>query len=103
MAIGVSKRAVQGSPDHAHVSTSLVESHNQKMRQRMRRFTRLTNGHSKKSVHHVAAVSFHFFVYNLITPHEALTRRQGSNCTPAMAAGIATKPYSFDDMINLIR
>ncbi len=101
--IGVAKRVVQGSPDRRHVSTSFVESHNQKMRQRMRRFTRLTNGHSKKSVHHVAAVSFHFFTYNLITPHETLTKRQGSNCTPAMAAGLATTPYTFDDMVTLVR
>ena len=101
--IGVRGRVVQGSPDRKHISTSFVESHNQKMRQRMRRFTRLTNGHSKKSVHYVAAVSFHFFCYNLITPHETLTRAQGSNCTPAMAAGVATKPYSFEDMVALIR
>ncbi len=68
----------------------------------MRRFTRLTNGHSKKAVHHVAAVSFHFFVY-MIQPHETLTKRQGSNCTPAMAAGYVKTPLTFDDMIDLIR
>ena len=101
--IGTRGVIVQGNPDRKHIATRFVESHNQKMRQRMRRFTRLTNGHSKKAVHHVAAVSFHFFVYNLIQPHETLTRAQGSNCTPAMAAGVATKPYSFDDMIGLIR
>ncbi len=101
--IGVRGRIVQGQPDRQHISTSFVESHNQKMRQRMRRFTRLTNDHSKKAVHHVAAVSFHLFVYNLIAPHETLTRAQGSNCTPAMAADLATTPYTFDEMIDLVR
>ncbi len=101
--VSVRGAIVQGDPDRKHISTSYVESHNQKMRQRMRRFTRLTNGHSKKSVHHVAAVSFHFFVYNLIQPHETLTKRQGSNCTPAMAAGYARSPLTFEDMIDLIR
>ncbi len=101
--IGVRGAIIQGIPDRKHISTSFVESHNQKMRQRMRCFTRLTNGHSKKAVHHVAAVSFHFFVYNLIQPHETLTKRQGSNCTPAVAAGVATKPYSFEDLVELVR
>ncbi len=100
---GVRYRVAQGDPDRSKAGTSYSESHNQKIRQRMRRFTRLTNGHSNKAIHHAAAVSFHMFVYNLITPHETLTKRQGSNCTPAMAAGLATTPYSFDDMINLIR
>ncbi|MCP3963474.1 MAG: IS1 family transposase [bacterium] len=96
-------RIVQGTPDRSKGGTSYSESHNQKIRQKMRRFTRLTNGHSKKSVHHVAAVSFHMFVHNLITPHETLTRAQGSNCTPAMAAGRATTPYAFEQLVDLIR
>ncbi len=96
-------RVVQGDPDRSKGGTSFSESHNQKIRQKMRRFTRLTNGHSKKAVHHVAAVSFHMFCYNLVTPHETLTKRQGSNCTPAMAAGYARSPLTFEDMIDLIR
>ncbi len=100
----ITKTVIQGEPDSDHISTSFVESHNLQMRMRMRRFTRLTNGHSKKEVHHVAAVSMHFFVYNLIKPHTTLTERNGGHVqTPAMAAGLATRPYTYDDMISLIR
>ncbi len=99
----IEKRTIQGKPDHEHTSTSFVESHNLQMRMRMRRFTRLTNGHSKKEECHVAAVSFHFFVYNLIRPHTTLTERAGGHITtPAMAAGLVTRPYSYEDMIDLL-
>jgi len=62
------------------------------------------NPHSRKSVHHVAAVSFHFYRYNMIHPHTTQTAEAGGRIqTPAMAAGLATAPYAFDDMIDLIR
>ena len=53
---GAYSRRITGNPDAKHVSTSLVESHNQKMRQHMRRFTRLTAGHSKKFANHCHAL-----------------------------------------------
>lgn len=46
---GVCARRVTGRPDARQVSTSYVESHNQKIRQQNRRFTRLTACHSKKN------------------------------------------------------
>ena len=51
----------------------------------MRRFTRLTNGFSKKVENHAAMVSLHFMHYNFARPHSAL----GKRTTPAMAAGVA--------------
>ncbi len=99
----ITKIVRQGDPDREHISTSYSESHNQKIRQHMRRYTRLTAAHSKKERYHVAAVGMFMYHYNLIKPHETLTKRQGSNCTPAMAVGVATKPYSFDDLVDLIR
>jgi IS1 family transposase len=53
-----------GNPDNEHISTSYVERQNLTMRMRMRRFTRLTNGFSKKRVNHAAAVCLHFAHYN---------------------------------------
>ena len=50
----------------------------------------------------VIAVSFHFYVYNLIAPHETLTKAHGSNCTPAMAAGLVDRPHTFEQMVGLL-
>ena len=55
--IGIRKKRVFGNPDMAHVCISLVEKHNQTMRQQMKRFTRLTVAHSKKVANHVYMVA----------------------------------------------
>lgn len=55
--IAVKTVRVEGSPDPAHISTSFVEVHNKTMRMHMRRFTRLTNGHSKKVANHAHMVA----------------------------------------------
>jgi hypothetical protein len=47
-----------------------------------RRFTRLTNGFSKKLDNHVAAVALYVAHYNLCRVHEAL------RTTPAKALGV---------------
>lgn len=53
------------------------------MRMQMRRFTRLTNGFSKKVEKLCAAVSLHFAHYNFVRQHKSL------RITPAMAAGVS--------------
>jgi hypothetical protein len=93
---GIQKRRVEGNPDELHVSTSYVEVHNKTMRMHMRRFTRLTNGHSKKVANHAHMVALYTLFYNFIRSHGKL------RMTPAMAAGIATSFMSFEDVLARI-
>jgi IS1 family transposase len=94
--IGARKVAVYGLPDGDHVSTSHVESHNQKMRASMRRFTRLTAGHSKKFANHCHALALYFAYYNFVKVHSKV------RTSPAMAAGIETRLWEMKDIAELI-
>lgn len=93
---GIRKRSVEGRPDMAHVSTSYVEAHNKTMRMHMRRFTRLTNGHSKKVANHAHMVALYTMFYNFIRTHSKL------RTTPAMAAGIADTFLGFEAIVDRI-
>jgi len=93
---GIKKVRVEGNPDEKHVSTSFVEAHNKTMRMHMRRFTRLTNGHSKKVANHAHMVALYTFFYNFIRTHSKL------KMTPAMEAKIAATFSTFDDVIARI-
>jgi hypothetical protein len=84
-----------GAPDPAHVNTSYVERANLTMRMRMRRFTRLTNGFSKKFDNHAAMVALHFMHYNFARIHKTL------RIAPAMAAGISDRLWSLEDIAAL--
>jgi hypothetical protein len=83
-----------GNPDDEHISTSYVERQNLTMRMQMRRFTRLTNGFSKKRVNHAAAVCLHFAHYDFVRVHRTL------RCTPAMAAGVSDRLWSVEELIE---
>lgn len=96
--IGCEKRAVVGDPDKKHVSTSFVERQNLTMRMSMRRFTRLTNGHSKKVENHAAAIAVHFAHHNFCRVHSSL----GKGTTPAMAAGVESKKWEITDLIAFV-
>lgn len=65
-----------------------------------RRFTRLTNGFSKKLENHAAAVSLYVAHYNLCRVHESLTPNSRQQTTPAMAIGIADRVWSIGDLID---
>lgn len=93
---GCFKVRVEGNPDPKHVSTSYVERQNLTMRMAMRRFTRLTNGFSKKLENHAYAVALHFMNYNFIRIHQSL------RVTPAMAAGVADRVYDVEDIVALV-
>lgn len=93
---GVRKVWRQGLPDVDHVSTSFVERQNLTMRMHMRRFTRLTNGFSKKVQAHANAVSLHFMYYNFCKIHSKL------RVSPAMAAGVTDRLWDVSDMAALL-
>ena len=100
---GTRKIRVIGRPDPSAVSTSMVERSNLQLRMSSRRFTRLTSGFSKKAENHAHAVSLTFFAYNFCTPHGTLTKaRGGMKTTPAMAAGVADRPWTMDDLVALM-
>lgn len=93
---GITKHRIMGRPIKALVSTSYVEKHNQTMRQHMRRFTRLTNGHSKKIDNHVAMVALYTTFYNFARINSAV------RMSPAMAAGLTARLWDIGDIVNLI-
>src|ERR1035441_6476780 len=94
--IGCDMKTVSGVPDPDHVSTSYVERQNLTMRMSMRRFTRLTNGFSKKLENHGHAVALYFMHYNFCRVHKTL------RVTPAMEAGIADHVWSLEELIALL-
>lgn len=85
---------IVGRPLQSRISTSLVERQNLTMRMQMRRFTRLTNGFSKKIETLKAAVSLHFAFYNFVRMDRAL------RMTPAMAAGIETRLWTLEELVT---
>jgi len=93
--IGADQKVVSGDPDPKHVSTSYVERHNLTMRMGMRRFTRLTNGFSKKVENHIAMVAIHAVCYNFARIHKTL------RTTPSMAAGLSDHVWSLEEIVMM--
>ncbi|MCK0148554.1 IS1 family transposase [Marivita sp. S6314] len=93
---GIKKRTVEGNPDKALISTSYVERQNLTMRMHMRRFTRLTNGFSKKVENHMHAVALHFMYYNFVKVHQTL------KVTPAMEAGLTDRLWDVADLVAIV-
>lgn len=88
---------VAGDPDPKHVSTSFVERQNLTMRMSMRRFTRLSNGFSKKIENLEHAVALHFMHYNFARIHKSL------RVTPAMEAGVDDHVWSLEEIAGLTK
>jgi hypothetical protein len=61
----------------------------------MRRFTRLTNGFSKKVANHMHAVALHFMFYNFGRIHKTL------RVTPAMQAGVTDHVWTLEEIASL--
>ena len=94
--IDVRKVPVVGDPDLWLAETAYMERHNLTTRMSMRRFTRLTNAHSKRIYRHCQALALYFVYYNYVRVHSSLHQ------TPAMAAGLADYPYSLKWLVDLI-
>jgi len=94
--IGCERKGVTGNPDPEYVSTSYIERANLSLRMGMRRFTRLTNGFSKKIENHAASVALFLMYYNFARVHQSL------RCSPAMAAGMDSRLWEIKDIVAMI-
>jgi IS1 family transposase len=94
--MGARKEAKIGYPKVEHVSTSHIERSNLSMRMHMRRFTRLTNAHSKKFANHCHMIALYTTWYNFVRINSAV------RMSPAMAAGIADRLWAMGDIVDLI-
>lgn len=94
--IAQTKEVIFGHVDYAKISTSHVERQNLNIRMGNRRFTRLTNGFSRKLENHSHALALYFFHYNFCRIHKTL------KVTPAMQAGIADTLMSMEDLIGIM-
>jgi IS1 family transposase len=93
---GTEVKRISGNPDKKYISTSFVERQNLTMRMSMRRFTRLTNGFSKKVENLFYSVAIHFMYYNFCRIHKTL------RVTPAMEAGISDHVWNLEEIIKLL-
>jgi hypothetical protein len=93
---GIKKTVIEGELDEKHISTSYVERSNLTVRMHNRRFTRLTNGFSKKLENHACSVALFAMYYNFCKIHRTLC------VTPAMEAGVADRVWDVVDIVGLV-
>jgi IS1 family transposase len=91
----IEKLPMFGDPDEDQICTSHVERLNLSVRMHNRRFTRLTNAHSKSPKHHVAWQTIFFAWYNFCRKHETL-----KGLTPAMASGLSNEVWTIKQLIE---
>lgn len=94
--VSATRKTIMGNPDPRHISTSHVERQNLTMRMHMRRFTRLTNGFSKKIEMHEHSIALHFTYYNFCKIHQTI------RVTPAMEAKISDHVWSLEELVGLL-
>jgi IS1 family transposase len=93
---GSKKESMTGNPQRKYISTSYAERQNLTMRMGMRRFTRLTNGFSKKVENHAHHVALHYMYYNFCRIHKSL------RVTPAMEAKVTDRLWEIEDIVALL-
>lgn len=94
--IGTRRRRVIGKPVRGLISTSFVERQNLTLRMSNRRYTRLTNGYSKKIENHCHMLAIHFVHYNFARIHHSL------RVTPAMQIGLSDHVWSLEEIAELV-
>src|SRR4029077_13723197 len=90
------KTRMMGAPDPRLVSTSYVERLNASTRLHVKRLGRLTLAFSKKKENFEAAVALNFASHNFVKSHRTL------KMTPAMAAGVERKFWSYGDLVEAV-
>ncbi|MEO0531526.1 MAG: IS1 family transposase, partial [Planctomycetota bacterium] len=95
--IRTKRKARIGNPDMDKIGTSHVERDNLSLRMHVRRFTRLTNAHSKSLQHHKAMLAIFFCWYNWCRVNTGLETKK---TTPAMATGLTTKAWSIKQLLE---
>jgi len=93
---GTRTHKIMGNPDSRHVSTSYAERMNLTIRMMNRRFTRLTNAHSKKVANHAHFLNLTFMWYNFARINQTL------RISPAMAAGVADHVWTVEEIVELL-
>jgi transposase-like protein len=91
----ITKTVVYGQPVEELINTSHMERGNLTFRMQQRRFTRLTNAFSKKVENLKHSVALHVMHYNFVREHMTL------ETTPAVAGGIATRPWSLGELVSM--
>ena len=94
--LAAEKRPKRGDPDPYHISTSFAERQNLNIRMQNRRFTRLTNAFSKKAEMLAYSIAITFMYHNFVRVHQTL------GTTPAVAAGLVSRKWKIEDMVDLI-
>ncbi|MCH7729787.1 MAG: IS1 family transposase, partial [Planctomycetes bacterium] len=92
----MAKHKVWGNPEEDKICTSHCERMNLNLRTFMRRYTRLSNGFSKKWANHEAMLALFICHYNYVRIHGTI------KTTPATATGLESKPWTIRQMIERI-
>lgn len=90
----ITKTVICGEVPESEIGTSRMERFNLTTRMTLRRFTRLTNGHSKKNRNHDAMLGLYFAWYNWCRKHSTL------KTTPAVKAGLATEQWTLGELLT---
>lgn len=94
--LGAKKQQVDGTPDMELVSTSYAERQNLNIRMQNRRYTRLTNAFTKKAEMLAHSINIMFFYHNFCRVHQTI------KTTPAVAAGLAKRKWTVEEMVDLL-
>ncbi|MEI8383843.1 MAG: hypothetical protein WCJ09_27255 [Planctomycetota bacterium] len=90
----VTKTVICGAVPEHEIGTSRMERFNLTTRMTLRRFTRLTNGFSKKTRNHDTMLGLYFAWYNWCRKHMTL------KTTPAVKSGIASEQWTLERLLT---